>query len=75
MYVLREVNNIRDMKCFWVVKKVYSYILKNNIIKEEVLLCNIMCLEIRQTELHLNQKFMMYNLAKRGKEGKEFGCM
>lgn len=59
------------MKCFWAVKKVYSYILKNKIIKDEVLLWNIMCLEIRQTELHLNQKFMMNNLAKSGKEEQE----
>lgn len=75
MYVLREVSNIRDRKCFWVVQKVYSYILKNKIIKNEVLLWNIMCLEIRQNELHLNQKFMMNNLAKSGKERQEIGCM
>lgn len=75
MYVLREVSNIRDMKCFWVVQKVYSYILKNKIIKNEVLLWNIMCLEIKQNELHLNQKFMMNNLAKSGKERQEIGCM
>lgn len=49
--------------------------IQKKIIKDEVLLWNIMCLEIRQTELHLNQKFMMNNLTKSGKEGQEIGCM
>lgn len=34
-----------------------------------------MYLETIQNELHLNQTFMMNNLAKSGKEGQEIGCM